>query len=65
MVSLMHELSIVMSIAEMAEEDASVRNARVTAVHLKLGFLPGVAKQACCPATATPATARRRKDHNS
>src|SRR5271154_1543412 len=42
----MHELSIAMSIVEMAEEEASHRNARVNAVHLKLGMLSGVVKAA-------------------
>jgi hydrogenase nickel incorporation protein HypA/HybF len=42
----MHELSIAMSIVEMAEEEAHTRNARVSAVHLKLGMLSGVVKDA-------------------
>ena len=43
----MHELSIAMSIVEMAEEESDKRaGARVTAVHLKLGALSGVVKQA-------------------
>ena len=43
----MHELSIAMSIIEMAEEEAMVRGgARVDAVHLKLGALSGVVEQA-------------------
>jgi hydrogenase nickel incorporation protein HypA/HybF len=42
----MHELSIAMSIVEMAEEEALRRNVRVTAVHLKLGMLSGVVKEA-------------------
>lgn len=42
----MHELSIALSIVEMAEEEARARNARVTAVHLKLGLLSGVVKEA-------------------
>ena len=42
----MHELSIAMSIVEMAEEEASRRNVKVSAVHLKLGLLSGVAKDA-------------------
>jgi len=42
----MHELSIAISIVEMAEEEASHRNARVNAVHLKLGMLAGVVKAA-------------------
>jgi hydrogenase nickel incorporation protein HypA/HybF len=42
----MHELSIAMSIVEIAEEEAKQRNARVSAVHLKLGMLSGVVKDA-------------------
>ena len=43
----MHELSIAMSIVEMAEEEADQRGgARVNAVHLKLGVLAGVVKEA-------------------
>jgi hydrogenase nickel incorporation protein HypA/HybF len=42
----MHELSIAMSIVEMAEEEAQIRSVRVSAVHLKLGMLSGVAKDA-------------------
>jgi hydrogenase nickel incorporation protein HypA/HybF len=42
----MHELSIAMSIVEMAEEEAHLRNVRVSAVHLKLGMLSGVVKDA-------------------
>lgn len=42
----MHELSIAMSIVEMAEEEAAARNACVSAVHLKLGMLSGVVKEA-------------------
>lgn len=42
----MHELSIAMSIVEIAEEEARQRNACVTAVHLKLGMLSGVVKDA-------------------
>lgn len=40
----MHELSIAMSIVEMAEEEAA--GAHVVAVHLKLGALSGVVKSA-------------------
>jgi len=41
----MHELSIAMSIVEMAQEEASTRGGvRITAVHLKLGPLSGVVK---------------------
>jgi hydrogenase nickel incorporation protein HypA/HybF len=43
----MHELSIAMSIVEMAEEESSSRGgASVVAVHLKLGALAGVVKSA-------------------
>jgi hydrogenase nickel incorporation protein HypA/HybF len=43
----MHELSIAMSIVEMAEEESDQRGgARVSAVHLKLGALAGVVKAA-------------------
>jgi hydrogenase nickel incorporation protein HypA/HybF len=43
----MHELSIAMSIVEMAEEESDKRGgARVNAVHLKLGALAGVVKDA-------------------
>jgi hydrogenase nickel incorporation protein HypA/HybF len=40
----MHELSIAMSIVELAEEEAARRGARVNAVHLKLGALAGIVK---------------------
>lgn len=42
----MHELSIAMSIVELAEEEAAQRGVQVTAVHLKLGALSGVVKEA-------------------
>jgi hydrogenase nickel incorporation protein HypA/HybF len=43
----MHELSIAMSIVEMAEEESDKRGgAHVHAVHLKLGALAGVVKDA-------------------
>jgi hydrogenase nickel incorporation protein HypA/HybF len=42
----MHELSIAMSIVELAEEEAERRGVRVNAVHLKLGALSGVVKEA-------------------
>jgi hydrogenase nickel incorporation protein HypA/HybF len=42
----MHELSIAMSIVEMAEEEAQRHGGRVAAVHLKLGMLSGVVKEA-------------------
>jgi hydrogenase nickel incorporation protein HypA/HybF len=43
----MHELSIAMSIVELAEEESARRgNAHVNAVHLKLGDLSGVVGEA-------------------
>ena len=43
----MHELSIAMSIIELVEEESSRRGGvQVTAVHLKLGALSGVVKEA-------------------
>jgi hydrogenase nickel incorporation protein HypA/HybF len=42
----MHELSIAISIVELAEEEAERRGVQVNAVHLKLGALSGVVKQA-------------------
>jgi hydrogenase nickel incorporation protein HypA/HybF len=42
----MHELSIAFSILEMAEEEAGRRSAEVDAIHIKLGALSGVMKEA-------------------
>lgn len=42
----MHELSIAMSIVEMAQDEARQRGAQVNAVYLKLGALSGVVKEA-------------------
>jgi len=42
----MHELSIAMSIVELAEEEAERRGAQIEAVHLKLGALSGVVREA-------------------
>ena len=42
----MHELSIAMSIVEMAQEEALQRGVQVNAVHLRLGALSGVVKEA-------------------
>jgi hydrogenase nickel incorporation protein HypA/HybF len=42
----MHELSIAMSIVEMAQEETEGRDVRVEAIYLKLGGLSGVVKQA-------------------
>jgi hydrogenase nickel incorporation protein HypA/HybF len=43
----MHELSIAMNIVEMAEEESQRRGGlHITAVHLRLGLLAGVVKDA-------------------
>jgi hydrogenase nickel incorporation protein HypA/HybF len=42
----MHELSIAMSIVELAEEEARRRGVQIDAIHLKLGALSGVVKEA-------------------
>ena len=42
----MHELSIAMSIVELAEEEAERRGVQIEAIHLKLGALSGVAREA-------------------
>jgi hydrogenase nickel incorporation protein HypA/HybF len=42
----MHELSIAMSIVDMAQEEAERRSVRIDAVHLELGALSGVVKEA-------------------
>lgn len=43
----MHELSIAMSIVELAEEESARRGgAQVSAIHLKLGALSGVVSEA-------------------
>jgi hydrogenase nickel incorporation protein HypA/HybF len=42
----MHELSIALNIVDMAQEEAERRNAQVEAVHLELGALSGVVKEA-------------------
>jgi hydrogenase nickel incorporation protein HypA/HybF len=42
----MHELSIAMSIVDLAQEEARQRGVRVTGVHVKLGALSGVVKDA-------------------
>ncbi len=47
----MHELSIAISILEIAEEESQRRNnAPIAAIHLKLGPLAGVIKAALCSA---------------
>ena len=42
----MHELSIAISLLDLAEEEARRRNVRVLALHLRLGPLSGVIKEA-------------------
>lgn len=42
----MHELSIAISIVDTAQEEADRRGVRVSAVHLRLGALAGVVKDA-------------------
>lgn len=42
----MHELSIAMGIVEVAVDEAKQRNVHVSAVHLRLGALSGVVKDA-------------------
>ena len=42
----MHELSIAISIVEVAQEEAEKRGEKVSAVHLRLGALSGVVKEA-------------------
>jgi hydrogenase nickel incorporation protein HypA/HybF len=44
--SPVHELSIAMSIVDMAREEAERRSVRINAVHLELGALSGVVKEA-------------------
>jgi hydrogenase nickel incorporation protein HypA/HybF len=46
----MHELSIALSVLDFAAEEAERRGGRVTAVHLKLGPLSGVVKEALASA---------------
>jgi hydrogenase nickel incorporation protein HypA/HybF len=42
----MHELSIAMSLVELAQQEAERTSARVTALHVKIGALTGVFKDA-------------------
>ena len=47
----MHELSIALSLLDLATEEAERRgNARIVAIHLRLGPLAGVVKNALCSA---------------
>lgn len=43
---IMHELSIAMSLADMAQEEAARRGAEIHSVHVKLGKLSGIVKEA-------------------
>lgn len=42
----MHELSIAMSIVDLAQEEAEQRGVRITGVRVKVGALSGVVKEA-------------------
>lgn len=42
----MHELSIAMSIVELAQEEVAQRGVQIEAVHLKLGDLSGLVREA-------------------
>ena len=42
----MHELSIAMNIVELAQQEAQQHGVRVSAVHLRVGALSGVVKEA-------------------
>jgi hydrogenase nickel incorporation protein HypA/HybF len=42
----MHELSIAMSIVDMAQEEAEGRDVKIDAIHLELGLLSGVVAEA-------------------
>jgi hydrogenase nickel incorporation protein HypA/HybF len=55
----LHELSIAMSIVDMAEEEARRQKGKVVAVHLRLGQLSGVVKDALlsCYGMASAGTA--------
>ena len=43
--SIVHELSIALSILEYAEEEAERRSSTVEAIHIKIGGLSGIVKQ--------------------
>src|SRR4051812_32404635 len=42
----MHELSIALSLLDLVEEEATLRGCRVAAIHLRLGPLSGVVREA-------------------
>jgi len=44
----MHELSLAMNLVEAVEEEASRHTGTVEAIHLRLGQLSGVVKEALC-----------------
>ena len=46
----MHELSIALSLLDLVEEEADRRGCRVSAVHLRLGPLSGVVREALASA---------------
>jgi hydrogenase nickel incorporation protein HypA/HybF len=46
----MHELSIALSLLDLVEEEAARRGCRVAAIHLRLGPLSGVVRQALASA---------------
>ena len=46
----MHELSIALSLLDLAEEEASRRGCRVAAIHQRLGPLSGVVREALASA---------------
>jgi len=46
----MHELSIALSLLDLVEEEAARRECRVAAVHLRLGPLSGVVREALASA---------------
>ena len=52
----MHELSIATEIVDIAQQEATRRGVRVSAVHLKLGPLSGVVKEALLSAWEIAAT---------
>lgn len=58
----MHELSIAMSIVDMAQEELEHHGGvQVQAVHLKLGRLTGIVKEALLSSYEWPARPRRSK----
>ena len=56
----MHELSIALSLLDLVAEEAGRRGVRVAAVHLRLGPLSGVVRDAPCRPSNSPARARPR-----